>query len=311
MHITPSADAGYRAHSPVNRLPHFSPTSALADDSCSGQHGQAPAPIRRPFLIRFLYSTGRALLFLTLGAAIGVTALPSGAPTTLLALLSKPPTDAESAVAFRPYDAASAAVEAHVQAHPLTRRMRASAGFTESRPHMKVPEALRAANLTAGPLAGPGRIVVPPVIWSETGGRSMVSVFYLGDQLCGHPGIVHGGLLATLLDEGLARCCFPALPNKVGVTANLRVDYRLPTRAGGYFVLRAETVKVEGRKAWVKGWIETLVDEEKGEVPVRMVEAEALYIEPRNAKVSFSFVGTLLFVVVEELGQLTRLLSRL
>lgn len=209
----------------------------------------------------------------------------------LLALLSKPPTDAESALAFRPYDAASAAVEAHVQAHPLARRMRATPGFTESRPHMKIPPALQATNLTAGPLAGPDRIVVPPVIWSEAGGKSMVSLFYLGDQLCGHPGIVHGGLLATLLDEGLARCCFPALPNKVGVTANLRVDYRLPTRASGYFVLRAETVKVEGRKAWVKGWIETLVDEEKGEVPVKMVEAEALYIEPRNAKVSGISLG--------------------
>lgn len=151
---------------------------------------------------------------------------------------------------------------------------------------MKVPEALRPTNLTAGTLAGGGRIVVPPVIWSEVGGKSMVSVFYLGKELCGHPGIVHGGLLATLLDEGLARCCFPALPNKVGVTANLKVDYRKPTRAEGYFVLKAETVKVEGRKAWVRGWIETLVDEGRGEVPERMVEAEALFIEPRNAKVS-------------------------
>lgn len=150
---------------------------------------------------------------------------------------------------------------------------------------MKIPEALRPTNLTGGTLAGPGKITVPPLIFAEDGGKSMVSVFHLGEQLCGHPGIIHGGLLATLLDEGLARCCFPALPSKIGVTASLKVDYRKPARSGMYYVLRAETYKVEGRKAWVRGWIEDLVDESKGEKPTRYVEAEALFIEPRNAKV--------------------------
>jgi len=51
-------------------------------------------------------------------------------------------------------------------------------------------------------------------------------------------------------------------------------------------VLRARAAKVEGRKAWVKGRLETLVDEEKGEVPEVLTEAEALFIEPRQAAVS-------------------------
>jgi len=63
------------------------------------------------------------------------------------------------------------------------------------------------------------------------------------------------------------------------------VDYRKPAKAGAYYVMRAETVKVEGRKAWVRGWIEDMVDETKGETATRYVEAEALFIEPRNAKV--------------------------
>jgi hypothetical protein len=48
-------------------------------------------------------------------------------------------------------------------------------------------------------------------------------------------------------------------------------------------VLRAETTKVEGRKAWVKGWLETLADEGKGEKRVVLTEGEALFIEPRQA----------------------------
>lgn len=111
----------------------------------------------------------------------------------------------------------------------------------------------------------------------------MTTIMYLGEDLCGHPGIVHGGLLATLLDEGLARCCFPALPNKIAMTASLTMNYRKPTPAGNYYVLRAKTVKVEGRKAWVEGHIETLPKD--GEEPVVMVEANALMIEPKQAKV--------------------------
>lgn len=130
---------------------------------------------------------------------------------------------------------------------------------------------------------GPGKVVVPPFHWSEQGGKSMVSISYLGTDLCGHPGIVHGGMLATILDEGLARCCFAALPNKIGMTANLNINYRAPAPAGAFVVLRAKTTKVEGRKAWVEGHLETLVGE--GEKPVILVEASALFIEPRQAAV--------------------------
>jgi len=84
-----------------------------------------------------------------------------------------------------------------------------------------------------------------------------------------------------MLDEGLARCCFAALPNKIGVTANLNVNYRNPAPASTFVVLRCRTTKVEGRKAWVEGRIETLVGE--GEKPVLLAEATALFIEPRQA----------------------------
>lgn len=193
-------------------------------------------------------------------------------------------TNAETLSLYVAPDPLSARINSKVVNHAIATALRANPSFTESRPHMRIPEALRPTNLTGGTLAGPGKITVPPLIFSETGGKSLVSLFYLGDQLCGHPGIIHGGMLATLLDEGLARCCFPALPSHVGVTANLKVDYRKPAKAGAYYVMRAETVKVEGRKAWVRGWIEDMVDETKGETATRYVEAEALFIEPRNAK---------------------------
>lgn len=114
-----------------------------------------------------------------------------------------------------------------------------------------------------------------------------MTISYIGHDLCGHPGILHGGFLATMLDEALVRACVHALPNHVGMTANLNVNYKAPAVAGNYLCLRARTIKVEGRKAWVEGWIETLVDESTGEKPKRLVEATALVIEPRQAAVSY------------------------
>ena len=70
------------------------------------------------------------------------------------------------------------------------------------------------------------------------------------------------------------------------MTASLNINYRKPAPAGAFVVLRAKTVKVEGRKAWVEGHIETLVG--KGEEPQVLVEASALFIEPRHAAVSYA-----------------------
>lgn len=192
-----------------------------------------------------------------------------------------PPTDAETLTLFTPENEKSREVEEFIKSHSLATSLRSKPEFSESRPHLKIPVSQRGHNLTAGTLMGDGKIVVPPFVWTEENGKSLVSILYLGSDLCGHQGIVHGGFLATLLDEGLARCCFAALPNKVGMTANLNINYRAPAHAESYFVVRAKTTKVEGRKVWVEGHIETLVAND--ETPVILAEASALFIEPRQA----------------------------
>ncbi len=194
---------------------------------------------------------------------------------------ANPPTDKETLTMYTPENDVAQEVEDFINAHPVVKELRGKHEFSESRPHLKVPETLRRHNLTAGTLLGPNRVVVPPFTFAERGGKSLIQVSYLGSDLCGHPGIVHGGFLATMLDEGLARSCFAALPNKVGMTANLNINYRFPAKANQFVVLRATTTKVEGRKAWVEGRIETLVAPD--ETPVVLADATALFIEPRQA----------------------------
>ncbi|KAG4420567.1 hypothetical protein IFR04_006274 [Cadophora malorum] len=233
-------------------------------------------PIKKSLLRRTANVFLLSIVFTTLGFTMAAAPVIQAANGYL-----NPPTDEETLSMYTPGDSHSQEVEDFIKSHPLAVSLRAQPQYSESRPHLKVPEAQRSHSLTAGTLMGPGKVVVPPLVFSETGGKSLVSIQYLGGDLCGHPGLVHGGMLATMLDEGLARCCFAALPNKVGMTANLNINYRAPAQAGAFVVLRAKTTKVEGRKAWVEGHIETLVGE--GEKPVVLVEASALFIEPRQA----------------------------
>lgn len=236
------------------------------------------APPKKPIYIRLPLAV--ALTLLTFG--LGFTMAAPAAIETVRAVAS-PPTDEETLTLFTPSDADIAEIERSIFEHPLTKSLLDDEKYIASRPHLKIPEAMRHQNLTGGTLLGKDKIAVPPLQFTTEDGSTFVSIQYLGSALCGHPGIVHGGLLATLLDEGLARCCFPALPNKVAVTASLKIDYKAPVMAGQVIVLKAETTKVEGRKAWVKGRLETLVDESKGEKPMVLTEGEALFIEPKQA----------------------------
>ncbi|KAJ9157688.1 UPF0644 protein PB2B4.06 [Pleurostoma richardsiae] len=245
----------------------------------------AALPIQPSLLRRTASFTARALLFTILGFTMAAAPAYSAASGLLT-----PVTDEDTLQMYAPSDPETQAVEDYINAHPLVAELRANPALTESRPHLKIPPAYRSHNLTGGTLLGPGRVPVPPFAWSEEGGKQYVQVSYLGSDLCGHPGIVHGGFLATMLDEGLARTCFAALPNKVGMTANLNINYRAPAKADRYVVLRGTTTKVEGRKAWVEGRIETLpVD---GEEPVLLADATALFIEPRQAATMAKFYAS-------------------
>ncbi|KAG0171834.1 hypothetical protein DFQ28_008590 [Apophysomyces sp. BC1034] len=129
-------------------------------------------------------------------------------------------------------------------------------------------------SLTASTLRGKGKIIVPPVIFYNKAHTEVTAVVHLGKELCGHDGIIHGGMLATMLDEILACVAMPSLPNHVGFTANLNVDYRKPVVADQWVVLRGRLDKIDGRKAYVSAAVESTDG-------VKYTEATSLYISPK------------------------------
>lgn len=116
--------------------------------------------------------------------------------------------------------------------------------------------------------------------------------FHLGHKLSGHQTIIHGGLLATILDEITCRLAFQNFHSKKGVTANLNINYKQPCFINTYIMIKCEVVKKLGRKCFVKGYVYKLnLDDEKYKSNIDLTsietkqnllsECECLVIEPK------------------------------
>lgn len=96
------------------------------------------------------------------------------------------------------------------------------------------------------------RAVRPPGgrVFLEPATRTVYGVWPLGARVCGHPGLVHGGVTALLLDEmfGQAYWAFTFGERGPGFTANLNVDYKAPVPAGSWLCITVRETGVEGRK---------------------------------------------------------------
>ncbi|CAF1328969.1 unnamed protein product [Adineta steineri] len=97
--------------------------------------------------------------------------------------------------------------------------------------------------------------------------------FHLGASICGHKGIVHGGLTATMIDEVSGAAAFSAIGPCF--TANLNIDYKKPLLVPSWVLVRAHVDRVEGRKAYINATVEN----GEGEI---YAQAVVLFIEPKK-----------------------------
>jgi len=87
-------------------------------------------------------------------------------------------------------------------------------------------------------------------VFLDAAKQRVYTVWPLGRRVCGHPGIVHGGVTALILDEsfGQAYWAWCAKERGPGFTANLTVDYKSPLSALTWVCTTIDMVSVEGRK---------------------------------------------------------------
>jgi uncharacterized protein (TIGR00369 family) len=135
------------------------------------------------------------------------------------------------------------------------------------------------------PVYGPGNPVAPPMAATQTGDGRAEGRVTLGKPHEGPPGLVHGGVVATLLDHLLARAVRAA--GRGGLTATLTVRYRRPVRLGVPLLATAEIDTADGRRTTARA---RLVEE--NDPGTTLAEAEGLFVALRPDRAAQVFAPT-------------------
>jgi len=86
----------------------------------------------------------------------------------------------------------------------------------------------------------------------------------------GPPGYLHGGIIATLLDEAMSKTV--RARGLKAVTGRMEIDYRRPVRSAAPIRLEGRLLRSEGRKHWT----EARILGARGHV---LAEAKGIFIE--------------------------------
>ena len=102
----------------------------------------------------------------------------------------------------------------------------------------------------------------------------------LGNGVDGWPGVVHGGIVATILDEMTGLLITPnikanAIARADYMTAYLNTTFQGPVRTPGTILATARIIKTEGRKLFVEGRI-------WDEKSTPLAKADALFVALRT-----------------------------
>jgi uncharacterized protein (TIGR00369 family) len=135
------------------------------------------------------------------------------------------------------------------------------------------------------PVYGPGNPVAPPMVATDFPDGRAIGHVTLGKAHEGPPGLVHGGIVATLLDHVLARAVRAA--GRGGLTATLTVTYRRPVQLGVPLVATAQIGTSEGRRTTATARL--VAEDDPGST---LAEAEGLFVALRPERAADVFAST-------------------
>jgi acyl-coenzyme A thioesterase PaaI-like protein len=110
----------------------------------------------------------------------------------------------------------------------------------------------------------------------------LLSVVELGTNLDGHVGVVHGGILALLMDDALGLAVMEGLRVPFAVTANLNIDYRHSVPSGSTICIRCKLVERKERKLVWKVLVESYEAGGESKEPTLYCEAISVFVIPRQ-----------------------------
>ncbi|MDJ0654033.1 MAG: PaaI family thioesterase [Xanthomonadales bacterium] len=93
------------------------------------------------------------------------------------------------------------------------------------------------------------------MVFHDNGDDQVVSEYTVGDQYQGYPGIVHGGILASMLDEVVARVSMIGDHHHLMMSVRLNVAYRHSVPTNTPLRIVGTRVKLRGRLGKAQGKI--------------------------------------------------------
>ena len=82
---------------------------------------------------------------------------------------------------------------------------------------------------------------------------SVVGRPIIADTFEGHPGYLHGGIIATLLDEAMSKAL--RATGRTAMTRHMEVDYLRPVPSGAQLRIEGRVVRSDHRKHWAEAAI--------------------------------------------------------
>ncbi len=81
----------------------------------------------------------------------------------------------------------------------------------------------------------------------DNGIDEVVSHYTVEESFQSYPGVVHGGIITSMLDEVVARVSFIGDPHKFMMSVKLEVKFRKPVPIGEPLLIKGRIVKLKGR----------------------------------------------------------------
>ena len=103
--------------------------------------------------------------------------------------------------------------------------------------------------------------------------QKIVCLATIGDGYEGPPGLLHGGIIATLLDEAMSKAV--RLRGLTAMTRHMEIEYLRPVHSKSATRIEGWVVRSEGRKHWTEARI---LDENHH----ALATAKGLFIEVRT-----------------------------
>ncbi|ANZ75120.1 BA75_03056T0 [Komagataella pastoris] len=145
-------------------------------------------------------------------------------------------------------------LELELQDLPIVKALSNDPKYVKFRAWQNLEGNILENSLIGGTLNVPGGFAVMPVVFLNDSTKEMITVVHVGRKLCGYPLLVHGGILATILDENLKRCSILEFNKRKNLnlkyddemsynmihTKTLTITYKSPTLADNFIVIKSQ-----------------------------------------------------------------------